>query len=991
MKKNFTTRSEQEQKEGLPVVDNSAPDARFQTEQQVNDAEKSENVQGASSSFNKKKVNTKGSVLKTEVASTVVEKGLGGAVPEAATSVRMLAYSGNEGTILGSAAYTPSAGQSRANDRLGKKLDATAKQINYVASEIVEQDSEGSKPLAQSPDRVQGYNGTIRNSNLKSQKTAGGTPADLMFQRSLDEISRDHCYFAEGQMIKEGGVAYNDTPTKTVGKDKSGAYGYNKSYNLVKGNFLHRALKVHFSSTGVVDSFSFDLIDLSINDANHDVVNASATHALVDMNQAEIDRQIMDHKAGDEKAEVWTPLARAIYEPTQTVGMLRDLEAITGAEVYTAYKKTAIAYAYNLNRSAKDGLKLRAPMVEALAGCVIPEVTSSYSSFTNEQLYSKDFLKYGPAALFYIINDSADNRINTKADMLLSQKGVKLALQIADNNMNPLRVKKLFADTIDHIEVFSTIDREYDPLQPVCISDKVGLIHCYDFNQLYSFTSLKDDGQPLFKNDPFKYMYSDLRNNYIVTCAMPLLAGIHRFLNQYGSKFRKYIGDATLTIPMVHSTKFFSLWSLIVLASTPYICQERVNSMRDVLYYEKNVEYPFSQLVSIESHNPTGYTGNFDVTDFTAPLVIHRMQPSQVITWVMPELFWPFDELTSNNRCAYVLPLYFNESSFIFSADKAPSLSQSSHDISFPEVRSGARFGYLDDLLSMDERDVRLCLDRLTDIPTLVDKAEQGVYKYGVNNDGLVAATIDGSEYTYKKFLSLPRELGLFIVAPYGLLSPLATPDDWRIKEETNYPHVGVYSKENDPVLGQTSYLAKRWHGRTSISYTTGAGNTILNADQVLVNRSTAYVQDWDAIPATIGYNQHYGNAGFCMSLAETVDGTRSIIKDQGYFIPFTDGISNKSIGTDEYALVSYHKAMWTRIQLLPFVISPWDCVARIPATGSEDGIHYDIFDFAYCFGLCGFRASNYDEDLYNRASRVLDQGFTYLSDPFIEDTPLLK
>lgn len=115
-----------------------------------------------------------------------------------------------------------------------------------------------------------------------------------------------------------------------------------------------------------------------------------------------------------------------------------------------------------------------------------------------------------------------------------------------------------------------------------------------------------------------------------------------------GSKFRKLVGNEEITIPMVYSTTKFSLFALLLLAATPFILNERVNSLRDVLYYEKNVEYPFHQLSRIEHMNPMNAV-NYINDDYMEPIKTKTMMPSAAISWVLPELFWPFDELTADN------------------------------------------------------------------------------------------------------------------------------------------------------------------------------------------------------------------------------------------------------------------------------------------------------------------------------------------------------
>ena len=993
VKKKFLTREEQEAAEGYNTQSVDVPGSRFQTEQQKVPAASGNNTKVNSTGFGKKKTKAEGSVLKQEVAARVVDTGVGGEIPEAAAAVRGLSYSGNEGTILASAAYTPIAGQSRSDSRTGKKLDATAKKINFVPSEQVEEVFDESKPLAANPSAVQGYNGSPRNTNARSQKNVGFAPSELLFQRSLDEIKRDQLYFSTGQVVKEKvdgkAVDFADTPTIVPTKNPNTGvyvYGNTPNYQLPRGNYLHRAMTIHFDANGVLTKMAFDTVDVTASSDNSSIVNDASAGATIDMNYAEMDRQNMDHKAGDEKAEIWTPLARAVKQPTRTVGYLRDIENITGAEVFMAYKKTALCHSYQLNRAAKDGMKLITPMAEAACGLIHEEDSSlTFANYTTGDIFSTEEYLNGASSLFIGVYDST-TKYNNKADLLTQPRSYKLAMQIADNNMNPLRVKADFVKVVNSREVFSTIDREYDPLQPVCISDRSALIHCYNFNDLYAFDSLDVNGNPVFKKDPFIYSYTDLRNSYVVAAAIPLLRGLHQYLNTIGPKIvslnQGALKDKDITIPMVHSTCFFSLWSLFVLAATPFIDRERVNSMRDVLYYEKNVEYPFHQLITIKDANPMNAV-NYGNTDYQLPIVVKRMAPAAALTWVLPEVFWPIDEQSADDTFSYVLPWYFNEVEFNFTGTSIKRAA-GKYGISMPSIRSGVRFGYLDDIYGMDERDVRLSLDRMVDIlPNTVVAGDQGVYKYSQNADGIPFVTVIGSNMTWKNIVSIPRELGWFMVAPAGVLSKMRTGDS----------SFG-YATASGPIYGQSSYLAKYWHGRVPTGK--AAPSNILAKSSINIDRSSAYRQDWDAIPATNKYANTEADWGFYMSLADALGNTGTFVNEKSSFIPFTTGIAGDGSGDaqgikadEQFRVVSLQKALWTRIQKIPMAISPWDM--RLRNRGVEDGVKVDPYDFLYYFGLAGFKASEYDEDVYNRSSAVLDQGFGFLEDPFCVASPLFK
>ena len=982
------SRESQEGAEGLEIKKTDAPPERFQNEQQISPAATALETEGVDTSFRKKKVKPRGSQLKQEVAAEVLSNTIAGGIPTNISGRQTLSFSGNEGTVIGGASGTPIVGGSdRSDSRFGKKVDAVNKLINYVVSEQVLIPFDQSKPLAESRDQVQGYNGTYKGEEARSQKNNGGVPGELYFQRSLDEIKRDQVYFSHGQVVKQEGVVYNDVPTVTVDVNSTGIAA-TKPYSITRGNYLMRNLKVTIDKTGRVTGMEFDTMDCTPSAESQGVCDLASANEKIHVNQAEIDRQNIDSKAGDEKADLWCPLARAVQQPSQTVAFLRDIESDVGSEVFLAYKKTALALSYAINKSAKDGLHAVRPMREMLTGSIVPEVEStqfaSDGAYGDSPFQSKYYVN-GSAAAMIAAFDSTGKYVS-KADILTLPRSITMHMQTADNNMNPLRVDERFVSFVNAMEVFSTIDRDYDPTSPVCISDNEGIMHPYDWNALYSFKSLNADGSPAFTQKPLIYSYHDLRNNYLTTVAHPLLEGIHKFFSDRGKKFYDLSGatgdnPAIYNIPIKHCTTHFSFWSLLVLAATPYILNSRVNSLKDVLYYEKNVEYPFNGLIQIKDANPMDAM-NYGNPDYRQPIQIRQMMPSTTITWVMPELFWPFDEETADNTYKIVLPWYFNENSFNFKTGDV-SFDDTKSVMSYPSTRAGVRLAYLDDVYGMTERDIRLCMDRM--VRPVVDGVAGGVYKYSQPSDGNVFLTMSATQFNYKNYMSTPRELGFFCVAPYALLS-----SDVLSSGEYN-----TYKAANAGVFGQSSYVAKFWFGKGLKMFSVGDESPILNPTQMNVDRSTAFEQNWAALPCVLqAAEDGLSDPGFLLAMGDLFTSTFGVIDGRSRFVPFTNGIDSTTgqtrLSGSEYQVISLQKAVWTRIQKLPMAISPWDAVSSYTRTG-EDSIKFDIYDFLYWFGFAGFRASDYREDTYNRMNEADEQGLMFTKDPWVLASPLYK
>lgn len=313
--------------------------------------------------------------------------------------------------------------------------------------------------------------------------------------------------------------------------------------------------------------------------------------------------------------------------------------------------------------------------------------------------------------------------------------------------------------------------------------------------------------------------------------------------------------------------------------------------------------------------------------------------------------------------------------------------------MSMPIIRNGIRLGYLDDMYNMTEREIRLSLDRMTIPPQgFDDDAPCGVYKYGQANDGIPVLT---GTFTIEDYLRTPRELGMFMHAPHGLLRV----DDTRSTVVNGF---AGFNTLDTIAIGNTSYRLYCWKGVQAIP------TAILDAASTKVNRSEAFLQYWDCSPAAlmsgIGTStpivtdrRHRIDVGFLVSTRQMFTNlspdTLTTADNQAKFIPFTAGQGNTCHGaqtvalTTAYTVYAFHKGFWGRLQRLPMVISPWDTCDYV----SGNGANYDPYDFAYMFGFCGMMASDYNEDIYNRADHVQNQGWLYTCDDFKKDSPVLK
>lgn len=1009
-------RSTQEVAEGMKETKVDAPKSRFQDVQQVNDAASAKDANTPDSSFIKRTSKASGSQLKQEVAAQIVSGNSSGGrngsseISSPATfGLKTLSYSGDTGTILGNASDTPIMGQSnQGKTRVDKRLSDPNKDINYLASEQVVVEYENVEPLAGSDSTV-GYNGNVKNISARSQKTTGGSSAELLFDRSLDFIQDDAFVYVTGQTVKQKDVDYQDYPTLT----SFNADGLQKTpveLDVTRGNYSPRNIKIGVkkdkSGRSYISSFEVEEDDLTTNNESYDTVNRASTNEKIFMNKAELARQRIDSKCGSPSQEHFNPLGRSVAEPTATVAYLRDFEAAAGATLFTAYKFANKARAYYLTRTMKDGQDLEAPAIEAMYGHLMnytsrddlmSQYKAKWSTESNKSpLISKAGMAAGSSAIMIPLFDS-EGKFKTKADLVTQPRGFKLHYQTADNNINPFRVEKNFVAAINSIDVFSTIDREYDPMSVTCVTDGVRLIYPYSWNKALKFTREAAGGSRVYDDQLFAYTYAagNGLNQYVVKVGEPILNALAYFAEMHADELATILGataggdEQVWNVPTVHYGCHFGLWDLLLCAISPYAVYERTNSMKDILDYEVNFEYPYD-LVSIKEANPMNAV-NYNNVDSLKPLVSKQMLPSSALRWIFPEVMRPLGD------SAYLLPFYFSENEYEPAGTSASKLSLNftgEHCYTTPVIRSGVRLAYLDDFWNMDAKESQLCLDRFVRVPlcnaanpiTNAASLEGVVYKYSQDAEGIPVVTNAGSlTISLADYMSTPRQLGWFFAAPAGtchrdsVFKNTATASDIFAPPCVDAASFSI-GKSGTMVKPATRAIMYKGLNTATPSKQLGEGT-------VVINRAQSFTQKWYIAFATGSKDSLFD---LPLSIAEMVTGSKGDVtgvRASEKFTPFIFG-PYASFGAlniyDGIKLFSIHHTLWPILQKLPFVINPFDC-------GVPQGGYVDPFSLAYCFGLAGFMAADYSEEVYNRNNEYINQGFGFTSDPFVKDSPVFK
>lgn len=1012
------TRASQEKREDQRTTSVDAPASRFQRQQQTPNPTSGEKMTPADSNLIPKKIKGVGSQLKQEVASTIItgEKGVGGAVEVSSGGGegRMaMPFSGDSGSILGSAAGTPIMDKdTQGRSRVDKKLSDANKHINYTVSEQATVEYTTVPSLAEKPDTTVGYNGNPKNYAVRMQKRSGETAAELYYDRSLDLIEKDAFVFSNGQIVKQNDVDYQDYPTLTYNPSsttpKPDERGY-IAFSTVRQNYSPRAIVIKVKKDAVdspayVSSFDVEEDLFGIAAACATEANRAAANEIIDVNRAELARQTIDSKAGAPTDEFFNPVGRSIRQPSRTVLYLHDKESVLGAEVFAAYKFAQKARGYYLNRASKDGQDLITPALDALYGHLLGATNSRQlrqffgAEDGNPAFFNVDGMRAGSAAIMPMIFDSA-RKYQTKADFVTQPRGLRLALQTADNSMNPLRVSKSFVAALNSVDAFSTIDRGYDAMSTVEVLDNVRLVHPYSWHDALCYTRAKAGDPRTFASKLFTYAYSagSGSNSYIIKVGDPLLNAIAWFVEQHVSSIYNALrgdektGEFTWKIPVIHSTTHFSLWDQIVCASVPYAIYERTNALKDILDFEKHFGYPFEDLVDIAHANPMNAVNYANPSGFE-PLIVKQMLPSSAIRWIMPEMFRP-----TEGDCEHILaPWYMSEQQFPYaegSTDTAPRITQTDDcAFSMPVIRDGIRLAYLDDLYAMDQKDVLLSLDALVSLPGYGDNStiDGAIYKYSQANEGIPIIEVSGlTGLTADVVHSTPRMLGWFMDAYAGECCAPAS-DVTQATDLTFYdfPASNTISALS-PSFRAVSYRAQ------NLGASDAGSRLTLGPASLTVSRAQAFTQEWHRIDsiANTGTAFHYVldfpltlsvSAGFDaidLSAASDVTVNRySIFTPSAYRRSGTQSaaVSRKS----GYSFISLHDLMWAPIQKLPFVINPFD-VAYV------SGSFVDPFSIAYVFGLAGFVACDYNEYVYLREMDKLNKAYGFVSDPFLADSQI--
>jgi hypothetical protein len=937
-------------------------------------------------------------VLKQEVvAEAITGKGGGSEVGGAPgmMAMRLGSYSGNEAAFTGQAAETPIRDEAtRGRTRHQKKKARVSQSIDDIPSEQIVQAFETVPDLRLDPTAEEGYNGAIPNNNLRIQKVGGAVPASGNFTRSLDIIQRDMVVFGQGQTVVLSGASDHTAVTKTYEPTAAGAddTGYaDIASPLLRGNFIPRALKFKVGSDGKLISMEYVVDDVTAVADTHDIANAAAQHHKTNINYIEHVRQELEAKASNEDTKEYNPLSNMVPQPSRTLNLLHDIEADVGNVIYMAHRFANLSLAYQLNKKVKDGINNKRSINELLTDSIGIGLTSVGRTLVDPRTLFADgsdaILAGSPAALISLMDSTT--KYTKLSDFFNLPRSFPLYLSQYDQYKSVFQMDPKLKKVVEAHDVFSTIDRDYDPTLPTYLTNAMALTSTRNWADAFKVVN------GVRTSSIFKYAIQDVRQQHVTEVSHPLLVGIADYIEEFGHKWYSITNGKEITIPIVYSKGFVSTWPFLVVGALKHIVRARIDAFPEVIKFKEDFGTPlFSDLLPLGEVITTN-SSQFTFTDIHTPLQVGRMNKHTAITWQMPELFYPIKEV--NNDHLYIAPWYFSEHQVKWNSNGSASFECYSEHMmtNFPESRNGFRFGPLDAVYNFTPQELRLNFDQmLYPVKRTYENKHIFVHKYDQTMSGGVVVRLADNDLTPIGMLSVPRTVGLFAVAPAGYLTPIFKGYSTNTLGVINGVTEG-YIEGDSKVYAFMSYVAKMYFNSKAVKTKKGEDAPI-NADVDLnVARGANFTQEWTNRPSIRLVSDDRLDTGFLLGLAEVFNSNRAIEKGTGSFVPFVQGRvtagSQEAVSeSDSVRIISLQKALWTRINLLDMAISPWDATYGGISAG-EDGVKVDPYDFLYYFNFVGFRASDFSEAHDKRIMKQNNLGYGYLEDYYLEKMPILN
>lgn len=1044
-KKTFNDRKDDEKKEGYDTVKTDLPDTRFQDEKQVLKPEEmgvtKSSIPGTGeqvSTANIATVDKVRSKIKIRPDVSVEElknTNLGGVPLAAAPGLRGVAGVSSQSPVDDTSKIPYTAGGYRPSTRYGKKRSEDLFEMDQTISEQVNPIVDDAKDLREAPDAKQGYNGRKQFNQTRAKKNFKTSvndrlPQQLLNDVSMDLIENDKIIYTSGQII-DGVDSQADYPT--VRND-----GQNVNFIMHKSNYKPKALRLKILNNRIAKvSIDEDRFDVPADPVTRDQSNMNWQ---VDQNNVAKSMIKLQTELGRETTDKWSPLGYVINQPYQHNMLMHDIENEVAAMQAIAYRSAVSAMAFQRNILGKDGVNPQRNAVkmilEGYAGDLADSTASTISDTDfSHVIFNQGEYRKGSAAAIIAMFDST-GKYKTKADILGLQRSWPLHLSQADNNINPLHCKPNFIKLLDKAHMFSTVDGGYNPMLPIHVTKRIKLVNNVSLNAFLagwknpaSFTT-DDQNDPLRDKETgtlanYAYEYNDIRNKYVTRVQHPLIEGLLMWLLRHEGAIVSTFGENAsnsdtddIVIPFEFNFETPSLISLILCSASQYVLYQRNRCYRDVLFAGEQSTYIWDDLQGLDKLNPL-FSTQLTIGKYDAPLKLGKLAPDTAIR----EMWGTHMQLSDTQsgvgkdaKAQYFLPWYMNEHALTnsYTNNEGFNNEPTAYNMSIPSIRDGVRHEYVDLIKGMEERDVRLALDRWTRIPlfvvdtvvnatisgatvklwtehtTPIVSADINAYiklaalRYDLNSDGRVVACYqveDGNKthnLTEFSLLATPKELG-FIEDCYD---PIPVITGMSYSNANNTKVLTLTTTTLEPT--NTYDGGKAYSGMTPlrlVSYRVqGDSNTDAAIDRAMA-LSQVFYRCFAAEDATTINQAFVAKVGMMPCLSYDNAAT---IEANAIFTLNGSTAASSMINTKVRTL---SPRIWTLLQRFMMPVNKFEnCFTN--TTGETD---YDPLESTIYFGVCGFLASDFTQDVLERLDINDQLGLDYTEDVFVKSSLLFR
>jgi len=929
--------------------------------------------------------------------------------------------------------------------------------INNIISEQIQPEFEESKDLREAPDALSGYNGRKQFTTARGKKNAGSVPASLLFDRSVDFVGTGSVIHTTGQVINTITTRAGYPTVMTVDPDHPTTI----AHPMQKANYLPKSFKFTLARTGEISNPHF-VEDKFIVDGQDTAIEASNFNWQIDENNVAQTVVKLQTELGRETTDKWSPLGYVIDQPYEYNMLLHDIEATTGALVGASYKSAAHSLAFNINKMGKDGAKGIEPIVEMFNGTFEDTTTSDrYAGTTRADIFNGTAYKKGSAAAMIEAFDSI-GKYTTKADFYNQQRSLKFHLQNVDNNINPLHCKKTFFQALDKEYMFSTEDGNYNPMLPIYYTDKVKLMHPLSLDYfltdwqdpiLGASVSWTDHSRDTGMKTIYSYAYKDVRATYTWPITHPFVAGLMRWMIRHRSNLVKSyfaheadnVNSVNVELPIDYGMKSPSMFNFMVCSASQDILWCRNVIFRDILFAGDQSNYIWNDLSGLKDINPL-YDSQLSYVDYGSPLKLGSLATDKKIRLYYPEKIeyreGPTETTGLNHKTnKYLLPWYFNENqiSDTFYQNTGWFSSNTPNVMSMPSIRQGLNHDMVDLVYSLDEDGLRLCLDKMTELPVFTSMDVSGFTNDDANGNvtsgshtfvalcgkgrvsGDTAANQNKLHYNVLRYDAV-SDGRLSLTCPWDDFD--AIPDYRGLRDYTYYctprelgyifPLIPEYGRDVVNALGSSilGITAVRNHFLDGGSYQKVTLYRAIGKDlnSYSIDRTAALQQRWNTVyalrdPNVVNSNNSI-NADYSIipSINAFIDGATTIGANGAYLdpnltiIPVEKALNsaNNSSTSGEYRVVSLQRFMFTILQRFFTPISlfddAYDANTATQATDVPTATpNVDPLEGAFYFGVAGFLGSDYNQSVLERLNIKDELNLYYVDDEFIKRSQIFR